>query len=212
MSHFNQYCLFDFDGVIVDSMEAALEVSQSFNVSVTVEDQQRLMEGNIYDQDDRNPDGGASAEADAEWFSRYNPKLMKLPVYPGMRKVIHELSAEYTLIVISSSITAPIREWLEQYDLDGYFTEIMGADVHKSKVEKIRLVFDRYETEAEHCVFITDSLGDLHEAAKMKVPALAVDWGIHDRNRLAVGNPFAIVSTPKDIQPAIAAHFDSLTT
>ena len=74
-------------------------------------------------------------------------------------------------------------------------------------LEKIKMVFAEHGTDASRCVFITDTLGDIREAEKMGVGALAVTWGFHEPERLAKGSPFRLVDTPELLPEAIADYF-----
>ncbi len=85
----------------------------------------------------------------------------------------------------------------------------MGADVHTSKHEKIKMVFEKYGISASQCIFVTDTLGDMREAKAADVGAIGVAWGFHSRETLAKGEPFRIVERPEEISPAISAYFAS---
>lgn len=114
------------------------------------------------------------------------------------------------MVVISSTITSPIREFLEGHDLANHFAQIMGNDVHKSKVEKIKMVFEKYSVEANDCVFITDTLGDMREAEKMSVGTIGITWGFHTPETLQHGKPFRLVEKPSDLLVAVADYFKTL--
>ncbi len=130
-----------------------------------------------------------------------------VPVVLGMNEVIAQLATTYTLIVISSTLTAPIQKLLDRNDLGKYFVEILGNDVHTSKVEKIKMVFKKYDVGPKDCVFITDTLGDLHEAEHMAVGAVAVTWGFHTPETLQKGKSFKLVSTPQELIFAVEEYF-----
>jgi len=74
------------------------------------------------------------------------------------------------------------------------FTEVLGVDFHKSKVEKFKYLFQKYDLKPEEILFVTDTLGDILEANKVHVRTIAVDFGFHDRERLEKGKPFKIIS------------------
>ncbi len=83
----------------------------------------------------------------------------------------------------------------------------MGADVHKSKVEKIKMVFEKYSIGPKDCIFITDTLGDMREAEKTGIDAIGVTWGFHKIETLEQGEPFRLVETPPALATAIADYF-----
>lgn len=69
-----------------------------------------------------------------------------------------------------------------------YFSEILGSDVARDKIRKIKMVLDNNDLNAEDCVFITDTLGDILEARQCGIESIAVTWGYHEAERLQKGN------------------------
>ncbi len=136
--------------------------------------------------------------------------MMKFQIFAGMLDVIKSLTENYPLIIVSSTITSPIREYMEGHRATSYFKEIMGNDVHKSKVEKIKMIFDKYGVGPNNCVFITDTLGDIREAEKTGVKSIAVTWGFHDKETLARGNPITIVDKPEELLIEIEKYFQAV--
>jgi phosphoglycolate phosphatase len=204
----NKYILFDFDGVIVDSFAPAFEVNKMICPHITEEEYKRRFEGNINDWKDVESKHNENCRHDIDFFAEYLPKMKKrVGIVPSMEKVIEELSKSYSLIVISSTLTAPIQELLEKYNLLHFFTEIMGNDVHTSKVEKIKMVFSKYNTDSKKCIFVTDTLGDIREATHMGVSAIGVSWGFNERETLMKGNPFKVANNPNELLSSISEYF-----
>jgi len=197
------FLLFDFDGVIVDSFEAAYACSKLG----TREEYKKLFYGNVYEEIEKNYPGKDNEIPVAEdpFFSNYIPRLMALDPVVGMPDVLSRLAQSHTMAVVSSTINAPIQAFLDKHDIAAHFDTVMGADVHKSKVHKIKLAFDMYDAVPEQCLFITDTLGDMREAGKAGVAALGVSWGWHDHATLAQGSPIAIADTPSQLHDAIQA-------
>jgi phosphoglycolate phosphatase len=199
--------LFDFDGVITDSFEAAFEVNKILTPGLTEESMRGRFEGNINEFFVKEMGGNDAKKNDNEFFNLYVPMMKNCRIFPSMLDAIKNISEKYRLIIVSSTITSPIREYMESHDAARYFTEIMGNDVHKSKVEKIKMVFDKYGVFASDCVFITDTLGDLREAEKTGVEGIGVTWGFHDAETLKKGKPVALVNTPEELVAEIGKYF-----
>ena len=83
----------------------------------------------------------------------------------------------------------------------------MGNDVHKSKVEKIRMVFEEYNIGPNDCVFITDTLGDIYEASRKNVGSIGITWGFHEPERLLRGKPFRLVEESNDLLTTVSDYF-----
>jgi phosphoglycolate phosphatase len=204
----NTFVLFDFDGVIADTYEVAFETKKTMCPGVSHEDYRKIFEGNVNNVTIPEAYHNEDCNHDLDWFEVYVPKMREgAKLFPGMKEVILELEKEHTLIVISSTISFPIEEFLIAHDMRSHFDWVMGNDVHKSKVEKIKMVFDKHQTTAEKCVFVTDSLGDMHEAREMNVPAIGVTWGFCTPEVLKRGEPRVLVDTPEELLIAIRSHF-----
>ena len=200
--------LFDFDGVIADSFRTAFEIQKIICPHLTEGIYRKRFEGNINDWEEPINVHTEECRHDIDFFTEYSPRMKnEVQIVPEMKDIIIELGRNYTLIIISSTITSPIQEFLERHDLANHFVQIMGNDVHKSKIEKIKMVFKKYGAEANDCVFITDTLGDMHEAEKMGVGAIGITWGFHVQGTLQRGKPFQIVQKPNDLLSAVADYF-----
>ena len=84
-----------------------------------------------------------------------------------------------------------------------FFSEVLGKETHKSKVEKFKMIFKEYGLKPEECIFVTDTLGDLREAKKVGVPTIAVTWGYHGKTRLKKGSPNLIIHDFEELTGAI---------
>ena len=201
--------LFDFDGVIVDSFRTAFETRKSFQTDgdFSEDDYREGFEGNIFDSP-----GVASDKYQHKYFAAYNPKLSKLPVIAGIREALIELSSKHRLIIISSAVSDSIQTWLAGHELAQHFTEIMGMDVHRSKIAKIKMVFEKHSIGAEDCLFITDTLGDIKEAREVGVDSLAVTYGFHEEARLLKGNPSGLIKRPEEMVDEIKKYWDYVET
>lgn len=206
----DNFILFDFDGVIVDSFIPAFEVNKMICPIITEDDYRKRFEGNINDWIDTDIKHDGRCRHDIDFFSEYIPKMKKqVTVVSGMGTVLEELAQSYTLIIISSTLTLPIKELLKKYKLASFFAEVMGNDIHKSKIEKIKMVFSKYKTSPKKCVFITDTLGDMYEVSHTKIGIIGVSWGFHKEETLIKGKPFKIVRNPKNLSLSISTYFSN---
>ena len=124
-----------------------------------------------------------------------------------MDDAIKKLHGAYTLAVISSTSVSGITQFLDAHNLSGYFSDILGRDSHHSKVEKMRMIFEKYNVTAAQCVYITDTLGDMREAQAHEMGTIASTWGVHPRETLEKGIPFRILNTPQELPDAVDDYF-----
>lgn len=198
------FILFDFDGVIVDSFRPAFSVTKMIYPDVTEDDYRRRFEGNINNWEESNDGHSRKCQHAIDFFTEYIPRMRKeVSLTPGISEVITEISKDYILVIVSSTTSQAIKDFLTQYNLLNYFTEILGNDVSPSKVEKMKMIFSKYDIGAKDCLFITDTLGDLKEAAEVNVLTVAVTWGFHSLRTLEKGNSWRIVNTPQELLTSI---------
>lgn len=199
--------LFDFDGVIVDSFEAAYSINAEMKFNLSKEQYKDLFMGNIYDSikefvTDENREAHGK-----KWFKHYNALLMKMPPIKEMPETLAKLAEDFILVVISSSVQSSIHAYLELHDLHHHFDIVMGADVHESKSHKIEMIFDKYNVTKNDCMFITDTVGDLIEAKNKEVESIVVTWGFHEKERFKNHPPFAFAETSPEILEKANQYF-----
>lgn len=200
----NKFVLFDFDGVIVDSFAPAFSVTKVICPDVTEDDYRRRFEGNINTWQESSHGHSSKCQHAIDFFSKYLPRMRKeVSVMMGMAEVIAEVSKNFTLVIISSTTTQGIKDFLEDHQLLHYFTEILGNDISPCKTDKMRMIFSTYQIAAKDCLFITDTLGDLKEAEEVNIRTIAVTWGFHSLKTLEKGNPWRIVNTPQELLTTI---------
>lgn len=204
-----RFVFFDFDGVIANTYVISFGTAQEVCTHMSLEKYRGHFEGNINDWKLADELDHSSCNHDADWWSMYLPKFNQAHPFPGSIRAVQDLAEKYRLAIISSTVSSPIMEFLKKYDAAQYFEDVLGNDVHPSKVEKINMLFERYSLSPEHCVFITDTLGDMREAEKVRVGTIGVSWGFHEKERLAKGNPFRIVESPHELPAAVEDYFAS---
>lgn len=202
-----KFILFDFDGVIADSFALSYDVARITHpeANLTADGYRELFEGNVYEAIKKTIPGGARNDA---YVAEYAPRVEReVTMVPGMEKVVRQLATSYTMVIISSGASPHIRHFLERHSLEDCFAGVMGGDVHTSKVEKTRMVFEKHKLTSDDCVFITDTLGDIREAKERGVGAIGVSWGWHKHATLEKGIPFRIVDKPTELLDAVSDYF-----
>lgn len=198
--------LFDFDGVIVDSLDDLLRVNRMVHPELTLEDYRSVHEDNVFAGFEKAR-GRFSAPSSFDFFGHYNPSVIDQKAFPGMKESISELAAQYDLFVVSSGHDNVIEAWLQKHGLQDNFIRVLGSLTHKSKVEKMKMLAREHGIEGHNAVFITDTLGDIKEAREAGIDAIGVGWGFHPPELLAKGNPAAMVQKPADLTASIRSYF-----
>jgi len=194
--------LFDFDGVLVDTLGIAYGINVEAQPDLSLETYKSFFEGNIHDA---IKDGKKRHIPDFDEKALAQTREIKIP--EALRQMVAEISKYSVLTIVSSSTTRLITGIIEKEGLMPYFSDILGSDVHTSKVEKVKTLLAKYSVSPDDAVFITDTLGDIREAEKCGVKSIAVTWGFHEESTLAKGNPVQIVHTPEELLHAIERAF-----
>lgn len=207
------FVLFDFDGVIADSFDMASALANRRCKHLTTERYRSAFEGNIYDalakglKDGKRPDHGLGCEHDLDWWTEYAKTFPSVQPFADILPAIERLAAEYRLAIVTSGRRTYIEPFLATHALAGRFTDILDYDVHTHKTKKIEIMFERYAIQAPDCVFITDTLGDIREAAHHAIGSIACAWGFHSHETLQKGIPFRIIDEPAQLPDAVNEYF-----
>jgi len=206
----NTLFLFDFDGVLVNSLDlyadAVTRILERIGMPIlkSKEDYLDLFDGNFYESmAARGVDLAAYNEAVKEILPRIDYDAMK--PYDGLIPVLAAMGKDHLLAVVSSNGYRTIRTMLDRFGFAPYFREILGADFRISKKEKIAYALEKYGIPGERAFYIGDTAGDILEARAAGISSVAVTWGWHSRERLAAARPDFLIDRPEELL-AITAH------
>jgi phosphoglycolate phosphatase len=196
--------LFDFDGVLVDSLSL---YEKSVNICLerigkpliaSREEFLDLFEDNFFSAiAKRGVDVGEFMAASKAVTPALNYGVVR-PV-TKLIPVLAELKKRHGLIIISSNSSFAIRLMLAKFGFESYFDDVLGADFNFSKIEKILYAMGHYGTNGGHTFYVCDTAGDIREAREAGVKAVAVTWGWHPRERLERARPDAMIEQPEDL-------------
>lgn len=194
-----RHLIFDWDGPAADTCGLCFELLQEHFPDLTRELFDDHHDGNVYRSVSRLTD-----EQQVHFFAEYGRRLNQRHVRDS-RAHFFELGRTHRMSIVSSNCEAAIAVLLEEVGLRACFPDILGKEFHRSKVDKLLYLLRRYTLHPCDTVFITDTLGDLHEADDVNIPTIAVTWGVHTRERLMRGNPHHIVDSWDELRRVIAS-------
>jgi phosphoglycolate phosphatase len=190
-----KHIVFDFDGVIGDTFDILLSLSYKHATNnPSQEDFLAHHDGNVFEEPKMTFDIGKLHLFYSEYTEQISSSHLQASIEP-----ITRLAQNFNLYINSSNKEAGLFSALKQAGIFNCFKKVMGAETHKSKVEKFKMIFDEYGASPENSVFITDTLGDIKEAEKMGLKTIAETFGFHSRERLMQGNPYKIADTWEEI-------------
>ena len=191
--------MFDFDGVIADSLDDQCRVCVETLVAHGFAD--LATRARFLDLTEANWFAAlASAGVPEDVVLKLEDAFAAVPspeLFPGMAAVIERLAAAHPVIVITSSGTSVVERILAKRGVRGV-TEVLGGEQEASKTRKIRCVRRRLG-EALPAWYVCDTVGDVLEAREAGVGTVGVAWGWHGVERLRRVRPDHVVHAPGDL-------------
>jgi phosphoglycolate phosphatase len=216
--------LFDLDGTLVQTREASWQLFEETNrrFELGIDTRERffeLFQTNFFRAlagrcSDRDRLARAKEHFLAALRTRYDP-----PLVPGMADVVRALAERLTLAVVSTNTIETIRRILTSAGLAQCFAHVFAGDVEPDKsVSMRRFLADAgyrmgrrctpaYDEEGasafvpgDEVVLITDTVGDIAEAAAAGVRAIAVAWGMHSESELLEAGAERVALWPQELR------------
>ena len=197
--------IFDFDGTIVDSLEAFIAV---FNKNI------RDNKDPLTPEEIERFRGMSSRKAiksiGVRWWQLPKLLLEGIPDFKALLPSLHpfkELPAVLKqlqdrgdkLFIVTSNTKDSVDTFLTQHKLENYFTEIdTGAGVF-SKSKHIRSLMGRQKMKGRQTIYIGDETRDIQAARLAFVKIVSVTWGFNTEKILKKYRPNFIINEPKEL-------------
>ncbi len=213
--------IFDYDGVIVDSLPEVHKIYRTMCKELG-KDCPKTLEGfkKVY--------GHSSSECyqqlnfNEDDVSKGN-KIYKREVgnskpvlFKGIKTVLEKLSKDYSLVVVSSSYRNEIEQKLKDFNLLKYFSNVLGRDSVKikrfEKVEAIKDVLKKHNCSSKNTLLIGDRNIDFTEGTKAgleKILLVDYGWGYdlklipEYKSNISVKQPIDLIEAVKNINSKI---------
>ncbi|MSR71135.1 MAG: HAD family hydrolase [Candidatus Taylorbacteria bacterium] len=181
--------IFDLDGVICDSPKLVNDFFMNMFPTMTQEHANEILCGNFHDELEKFKLTNKKIEETPEEEEMRRNKYMRdkenIPLYDGIKELLEKLRNSGCIVAINTSAleknTLPV---LEKTKIRGFIDFIACAEVSKSKVEKFKIIQEKYKVAKEEIVFVTDTLGDIREADISGIPTITVTYGAHNTSFL----------------------------
>ena len=196
--------LFDFDGVLVESLELyekAVSLSLArMNKPLTRgrEEFLELFEGNFYESlVKKGVDLDEFMAVSVDLLAQVDYSEMK-PITP-MVAVIEHMQQNNILLVISSNNSQTIQTALEKFKFKDYVEKVLGSDFLLSKKDKMLFAKEEYQIVPKDIYYIGDTTGDIREGRAAGVKTVGVTWGWHSKEKMTAAEPDYLVNKPEDL-------------
>lgn len=174
--------IFDFDGVLVESMgikaEAFLYVFRDFPYLRDKILDLHIRRGGttrwekfriIYEDFLGKPLAETEKDRLAKEFSQYVfNRVLQAPAVNGSVEFLQKHSRDFLCFIVSGTPQDEITELVERRGLGKYFKNVLGAPLPKSALNK--RILDSYRLKPQEVVFVGDSLDDYEGALSLDIP------------------------------------------
>ncbi len=201
------------DGVLFDSVPFAKEFFLKGHPGMTSKMFKDMHTGNFYEGTNkylhlRRPE---TEEEKEKRHIEYTEKKNLSPMFKGVKEFLKELHRTgFILVLNTNAYDRNCLPLLEKAKIKTLFDFWATAEVSESKIEKFRLIEEKYNVKKKDLLFITDTLGDVKEANIAGISTIAVTWGVHDRSffeKEKYNNLIGIVDTIKELEDFIKNNY-----
>ncbi|OGL44518.1 MAG: hypothetical protein A2161_13505 [Candidatus Schekmanbacteria bacterium RBG_13_48_7] len=119
-------------------------------------------------------------------------------VYPGVRETLDHLIKTKILVIVSNKNEDFSRKLIEGFELDQYFSSIIGGDTlphKKPDREVLAHILGLYHKTPDKTLMIGDSEIDIKAGKNAHIKTIAVTFGIGDRQKLFNAKPDFIIDS-----------------
>jgi phosphoglycolate phosphatase len=204
--------LFDYDGVLVDSMP--------FNIKVV----SSVLENMGYQ---KFPTSEFCSEAECISFESWAhhigmleselPVYIKaihegvlagapsLPLFEGISAMVLKLASQHTLGLITASNSLAAKAFLTCHEIEHCFDHLVGGEASGTKCDKILEILKKYNYGKKDVYYIGDAGTDVQQGKLAGVNTVAVTWGFQSRTRLEKEEPDLIVDSPDELKDLLCS-------
>lgn len=204
----NALIMFDYDGVIVDSFELFSSCfikachQNNFEELNSAEKVLALFEANIFEALLAFGLDDLAINRILETFqSDIIAHHNDLRLFDNIPDILKKISANNKIVIITSNVTMAAKRVLQNNGVN-CFEDILGAEIEKSKVKKIRITMARYPGLSAY--YVGDTKGDMIEGRKAGAITVAALWGWHTVKKLEEGAPDHFARSPEALLNLLA--------
>lgn len=198
--------LFDFDGVLADTLDDLLKFSQEICDELDV--QHHVVREDISTLEAMSfANLGRRVEVPEplveEFVRRSLEKVAnkKTPprLFPGLAQVVRELSTRHILGIVTTNSSQNVNAFLKEHALADCFRAIYGVDQPGTKAEKISHARDQFTAADEAVFMIGDAASDIRSAIEASAKSIGVSWGHQSVEMLIRAKADYIVNSPREL-------------
>lgn len=193
--------LFDFDGVLANSLEVCLAACES--AARQQGQSSELATDTFADLDPLTFEALAERLGlnETDFAEAVKTAVQANPVpshpFPGIPEMIAELAKAHTLAVVSASHGDVLSAFLNANGLEPCFQHVLGGDSPGDKTTKIKSVLNGARNDGD--LFVGDAVSDITAAHAAGIACCVVTWGWQPLERLLAHSPEFVAHSPAEI-------------
>lgn len=211
-----KYIIFDFDGTLADSVDAALHiynrVAPEYNCKPIIGEARSLL----------------SAKNPTRYFKEYGVTPFKLfllifrvrkelgkhmeeiPLIEGIENSLRKLQeAGFRLGILTSNSKKNVGKFLQHNQLSDVFSFIYSGRHLFGKDKVIGKIIRKERLNEGSIVYVGDETRDVLAMKKIHVPVVAVSWGLSPASKLATLHPSQLIHHPDELTPTLISSLGS---
>lgn len=200
--------IFDYDGVIVDSIDIWIEVLEM--VGSRYDAEHVIGRGELSKMKNITmngimdlafvPDNNREKYLE-DTFSELSDRALSMVLFKDIDNLLESLNAEdYIMCINTANNSKAILKKLEHTDLKKYISDVTGGDHCQVKSENINNLRKKFKVDAENTYMIGDSMNDITEGKKAGVNTIAVTYGWQSHDTLRKSSPDFICDSVKQLE------------
>jgi phosphoglycolate phosphatase len=198
--------LFDFDGVLADTLEDVLNFGREacaqmgFEREPTSADLNALETMSVaeYGRQLELPPQHID-EFCARYLQMFSQKQSPPKLFRGMKRVVTEAAEHNTLAIVTGNTTPTVEAFLKEHGLQEHIKLVIGAEQKAPRTEKIGIALRELERFDETVYMVGDSVSDIRAAQETSIKSIAVGWGHQSPDRLKAAQPDYLVGSPQEL-------------
>ncbi|MDD5178345.1 MAG: HAD-IA family hydrolase [Candidatus Nanoarchaeia archaeon] len=202
--------IFDYDGVIVDSLQNVFEVYNIICKKLNkraIKNLAEFIKIYGYKSTEAYRNLGISIKEREPADIIYKEEILKKEsrLFKGIKEVIEELSKKYKLILVSSAYKDEIVQKLKKFEILKYFDLIIGKETHGKRLNKanpIKELIQKDNLDVNDIILIGDRDVDYNSGIKAGLKhIILVDygWGHSQKKKTTIKKPRDILKAVSEI-------------
>lgn len=188
----NFLIIFDFDGVIVDSMEAyALQMQDTIEKVSGMKIDKHVFEERVGNTDQKSDfkeflktENTEIINQAAQIYVSLTEKYSSLrKLFPKVRSTLFSINQRYYTGIVSRKSQNRLEKWLEYYKIADFFDIVIGT-LESSKANAILHIAEKLSVSKENTVMIGDTEFDIISAKEAKVISIVAMYGATQPKRV----------------------------